>query len=200
MLQDESGKATPVQQQQIDMTQGVLEPTGNPYDLGIKGKGFFVVEDGNGTKLTRDGQFMINADGYMVNKEGARVMGAAGPIFMPDYLKVSEQGDGSKDLEVAKDGTIRLNGEVYEKLQIVKVNDVSKLERQGTNYFTAPDSAITMDNESTVLQGHIESGNVDPLTEMVDMMQTSKLFETQQRAIRSSDEMLGRATRQLGSV
>jgi len=188
----------PVPQQQVDMQQGVLEPTNNPLDFGIKGKGFFVVQSEGGKQLTRDGRMHFNSDGFLVDENGSRVMGASGPIHMPEYLKATSEGNEKAQLEVAKDGTIRLDGEVFDQLRIVKVEDTSQLKRKGSNYLSAPEQAMIDDKSSNVMQGYYESSNVDPLNEMVDMMKTSKMFESQQRAITTTDQMLGRATQQLG--
>lgn len=189
-------RSTP--QQQIDMRQGVLEPTNNMLDFGIKGEGFFVVESENGTHLTRDGRMHFNSDGYLVDEKGSRVMGDSGPIHMPEYMKATgESGEQSK-LEVAKDGTIRLDNEVFDRLRVVKAEDTSQLERKGNNYFSAPDKALIEDRSSNVLQGYYESGNVDALEEMVDMMKTTKMFESQQRAMTTTDQMVGQATSKLG--
>lgn len=187
-----------VPQQQIDMRQGVLEPTNNMLDFGIKGEGFFVVEDENGTHLTRDGRMHFNSDGYLVDDKGARVMGDSGPIHMPEYMKATGESGEQAKLEVAKDGTIRLNNEVFDQLKVVKVEDTSHLERKGNNYFSAPGNALIDDQSSNVLQGYYESGNVDALEEMVDMMKTTKMFESQQRAMTTTDQMVGQATSKLG--
>ena len=188
-----------VPMQQVDMKQGVLEPTGNTFDFGIKGKGFFVVKGEGNTHLSRDGRFSMNPDGYLVNSQGDKVMGQSGSIHIPEYMKATGQGEEAK-LEVASDGTIRLNNEIYDKLNIVKVNDPANLERRGSNYFRAPEEALRPDSSSTVMQGYYEKGNVNPLNEMVDMMRTTKMFESQQRAITTSNEMLGQVTKKLGRV
>jgi flagellar basal body rod protein FlgG len=188
----------PVPQQQIDMQQGVLEPTKNPLDFGIKGKGFFVVKNENGLQLTRDGRMHFNSNGYLVDENGSRVMGDSGAIHMPEYLKATgENGDQAK-LDVAKDGTIRLDNKVFDKLRVVKVEDTAQLERKGSNYLNAPQQALVEDQSSSVMQGYYETSNVDPLNEMVDMMKTTKMFESQQRAITTTDQMLGKATQELG--
>lgn len=189
-----------VPMQQVDMKQGVLEPTGNTFDFGIKGKGFFVVKGEEGTHLTRDGRFSMSPNGYLVNSQGDKVMGQSGSIHIPEYMKATGQPGKETKLEVASDGTIRLNNEIFDKLNIVKVNDAASLERRGSNYFSAPEEALVRDNSSTVMQGYYEKGNVNPLNEMVDMMRTTKMFESQQRAITTTNEMLGQATRKLGKV
>lgn len=184
--------------QQVDMTQGVLEPTSNELDFGIRGEGFFVVEGENGQLLTRDGRMHVDSDGYLVDGRGSKVLGDAGPIHMPQYLQATGKSGEKVSIEVAQDGTIRLNEEVFDRLRIVRVEDTSRLERKGSNYFDAPSNQLVQDGSSQIMQGYYEAGNVNPLDEMVDMMQTTKMFESQQRAIRTTDEMLGQATSKLG--
>lgn len=201
MVQQEiNGKSVSrlVPQEQIDMQQGVLKPTHNPLDFGLKGKGFFVVKDKNGTHLTRDGRMHFDTDGYLVDGNGAHVMGDSGAIYMPEYMKATGGDAESAQIEVAKDGTIRLDNKVFDRMRIVKVEDTSKLKREGKNYLTAPEKSLTDDRSSSVMQGFYEAGNVNPLNEMVDMMKTTKMFESQQRAIRTTSEMLGKVTSKLG--
>lgn len=188
-----------VPMQEINMDQGVLEPTGNPFDFGIDGEGFFAVEEDGETYLTRDGRFHLDSDGYLKNNQGANVIGSSGAIHVPEYFQAIGESSGGVDLEVGKDGTLRLNGEVYDQIRVVGVDDTSNLERKGSNYFSAPESSLTnVTEKSYVMQGFYEKGNVEPLQEMVDMMRNSQMFEAQQRAMRTTDETLGQATSSLG--
>ncbi|SMO95708.1 flagellar hook-basal body protein [Gracilimonas mengyeensis] len=187
-----------VPMQRINLNQGVLEPTGNEFDLGINGDGFFMVEQDGQNMLTRDGRFHLDPDGFLVNGSGAKVMGNSGEIDLSDYFMA--QGDGEMPkLEIAKDGTISLNDRPIDKLRMVNVEDSSQLQRKGSAYFTVEDeSMLTDDNTGTIMQGYFEKGNVEPLAEMVDMMQNTKMFESQQRALKTSDELLSRVSTQLG--
>jgi flagellar basal body rod protein FlgG len=188
-----------VPMQVADLSQGVLEPTGNTFDFGIDGQGFFVVKEEGETFLTRDGRFHINADGYLVNSQGANVMGSSGPVHIPEFFQVTEEGQGAAKLEVAKDGTIRLNNEVHDKLRIARVDDPAGLERRGNSYFAAGNPGyIQEDDSSIIMQGYYEKGNVEPLNEMVDMMRNMQMFEAQQRAMRTTDETLAQVTSSLG--
>ncbi|SHG14078.1 flagellar basal-body rod protein FlgF/flagellar basal-body rod protein FlgG [Fodinibius roseus] len=188
-----------IPRQHLDMSQGVLEATNNEFDFAIKGEGFFMVEGQNGERqLTRDGRFHIDPDGFLVDGNGSKVIGNGGPINMPDLIRATEANNGGGGMEVATDGTIRINDEVYDQIRTVGVEDPSQLERQGSNYFKATEEMLTEDHSSSIMQGYFEKGNVNPLNEMVDMMQTVKTFESQQRAIRTTDEMLGQATSKLG--
>lgn len=185
--------------QQVNLTQGVLEPTGNEFDIGLKGEGFFMVEQDGNSYLTRDGRFHIDSDGYLKNSQGGNVIGSGGAIHIPEYFQAADTDQGEVDFEVAKDGTIRLNNEVYDQLRVLNVDNPQYLERKGGTYFTVADGAtVTEDESSTVMQGYYEKGNVEPLQEMVNMMQNSQMFEAQQRAMRSTDETLAQATSSLG--
>ena len=185
--------------QHINLDQGILEPTGNQFDLAINGDGFFMVEEDGERFLTRDGRFHLSADGNLVNSSGAQVQGDAGPIQLSELLQTKDEHGGAITLEIAKDGTVRVNDSVIDKIQVMKVEDPSDLTRKGNTYFTVENEDLLSDEETgTVMQGYFEKGNVQPLNEMVDMMRSSQMFESQQRAMKTTDEMLSSVTTTLG--
>lgn len=187
-----------VPMQSINLDQGILEPTGNEFDMGINGEGFFMVEDNDTNYLTRDGRFHLDSNGTLVNNMGAKVMGEAGEIQLAEYFQASVEGSGMPHLEIAKDGTIRLDGHAIDKLRIVHVEDSSTLQRKGNAYFSVSESLIKEEATGTVMQGYYEKGNVQPLAEMVDMMKNMQMFESQQRALKTTDEILSHVTTNLG--
>ncbi|MGB0345863.1 MAG: flagellar hook-basal body protein [Balneolaceae bacterium] len=186
---------------QVNLDQGILEPTGNEFDVAINGEGFFKVQDGEQEYLTRDGRFSLNSDGILVNSNGAQVMGESGPIQLTQLFQSNSETGGQNQLEISKDGTILINGNAQDKIQIVKVDDPTVLERQGSTYFTVKDE-IELSDEGTgmVMQGYFEKGNVEPLAEMVDMMRNMQMFESQQRALKTTDDMLSQVTSRLGRL
>lgn len=184
--------------QTLRMAQGALESTDNPFDFAIQGNGFFVVKNQDGQFLTRNGRFKLNAEGYLVDKQGGLVQGEGGPIYLPQLLQT---GSTSTDISVnvAKDGTVRVEDEIVGKLKIVTVDKARNLKRQTNSYLSVRQGATVIpDRSSEVVQGYYESGNVNPLNELVSMTKTMRLFESQQRAMRTTDEMLSRVTSRLG--
>lgn len=184
--------------QTMRMQQGTLESTSNPLDFAVEGEGFFVVENTEGQFLTRNGRFKLDSEGYLVDKSGGMVQGETGAIHLPQLVR---SGSTSTDItvDVAKDGTIRVEGEDVGKLKVVEVDQVSKLERRTNSYLYAPPgTAVEVDESSQIVQGFYESGNVNPLTELVDMTKNMRMFESQQRAMRTTDDMLSQATTRLG--
>ena len=188
-----------VPMQQISLEQGELEPTGGTFDFAIVGNGFFVVEDEGQANLTRNGRFHLDSDDYLRNDRGGHVIGQSGRIHIPEYFHAMDQQQGEARLDVAKDGTIRLNDEVYDQIRVVRTGDPSTLERRGNTYFTAPGAILMQqDPESEIVQGYFEKGNVQTLSEMADMVKNMQMFEAQQRAMKTTDELLSHATHTLG--
>lgn len=185
--------------QTMNMEPGSLEKTGNTFDFAIEGNGFFQVEHNNQLFLTRNGRFGLDAEGYLRDENGALVQGSGGAIFLPQFYQLAQQENREVIVEVAKDGTIRLNGEIQDKIRLVRVDDVSQLERR-TNSYLAPGNGqrVYSDPNSFVNQGFYETGNVNPLEEMVEMTTNLRLFETQQRVMRTHDEILSRVSTDLG--
>lgn len=184
--------------QTLRMQQGSLEATGNPFDFAIEGDGFFLIENENGSFLSRDGRFELNREGFLVDKNGGMVQGEGGAIHLPQFVN---SGSGSQDIhiEAAKDGTIKVEGTVIDKIQVLTVDDVSSLERRTNAYLAVPgEGQLIMDENSQIAQGFYETGNVNPLQELLDMTRNMRMFETQQRVMRTHDEMLSQATSQLG--
>ena len=184
--------------QTIDMTQGVLEGTGNSFDMAIEGDGFFTVQEGDRTYLTRNGRFHLDNEGILVDDKGNPVLGTNGLIELNELVNGTENSDIT-EFKVNQDGTIYINGNEKSKIAILKPSKVSDLERHGNGYFKVDTiSSLLPDDSSKIHQGFYEKGNVQPLNEMVDMMQNMQLFESQQKAMRTTDELLGKITSQLG--
>ena len=106
--------------------------------------------------------------------EGGKVLGEAGPI----QLELGQR------LDVAPDGSIKVDGDIYDRLRIV---DAAELRPQGASQWRA-DSEI-FDSEARIVQGALEGSNADPIQGMTDLIQTSRYFEMYQKAMQTSDEM-----------
>ena len=57
----------------LDLSQGTVQPTGNPLDLALQGNGFFQIATAQGTRLTRDGSFQRSNDGTLTTQQGEAV-------------------------------------------------------------------------------------------------------------------------------
>ncbi|MFQ5705964.1 MAG: flagellar hook-basal body protein [bacterium] len=180
----------------LDLTQGSLVGTERPLDLAISGDGFFVVETSEGAAYTRNGQFTLNAEGVLTTLDGKVVLGEGGAIEInidqktPNQILINEQGE------------ILLDGNLIDKLQIVAPENPNKLLKAGANLFKLADETTSMQPVElvSVKQGFLEESNVNPMLEMIAMMENLQHFQMDQKIIKTEDEMLGRAANNIGRV
>lgn len=171
--------------------QGSLIKTDGLVDMALQGDGFFTVQTETGTAYTRDGKFSIDAEGYLVTKEGYPVIGANGPVEIgEDFLA------NGGELTVGEEGEITLNGAFIDQLQLVKFEDNRSLTKMDDNLYTAGSEALPY--EGTVIQGYTEASNVNPVTAMVDMITVSRAYEANQKMIQVHDTLLGKAVNEVG--
>jgi len=180
--------------QTSDMSPGTLKQTGNPLDVALGGDGFFVTqpEGGGGPHYTRAGHFVVGNDGTLRTPNGKQVMGEGGAIQVPL--------DAEEDISIAKDGTITAGERRVGTLKVVTVDDPGQMERRQGAAFRAGDAAPRPMEDPTVLQGKVEMSNVSPIEEMTDMIETARQYESQQRSLQTTNEVLSRATQELGQL
>jgi len=158
---------------------GELRYTGNSLDLAIVGDGFFSVQTPNGTLYTRNGAFTLDQQRRLVTQSGFPVLGQGGPIMLPVGTEIT----------VKQDGTIFVDGLEAGRLQIVRFEDESKLVAAGTTLFQAtPEAGLTNVQEPNVRQGYREMSNVNPVSELVNLIVTARLYEAAQRTLQALSE------------
>ncbi len=173
-------------------TQGNLNNTGNNLDLAIQGRGFFQVLQPDGTlAYTRDGSFQVNAQGQVVNSSGYALQPA---ITIPAGAQsVSIGTDGVVSVMVpgqtapTQVGTIQLADFINPPgLQTVGGNLAVESAASGSP--TSGNPGLT--GLGTLVQGSVESSNVNVVTEMVNMIETQRAYEMNSKAVQTTDQML----------
>ena len=85
-------------------TQGAFKQTQNDFDMALEGKGFFCLETEDGERYSRNGSFLIDRDGFLVTKDGYKVLGENGPIqIKKNNFMVDEDGNVFENLEYSDD-------------------------------------------------------------------------------------------------
>ncbi len=169
----------------IDLTQGHFNSTGNPTDLALDGKGFFTIQGADGQKLlTRDGSFQLNQDGRLVTANGgyAVLNDGGSPIVLDPKMGITVGSQG----EIMQRDSLAGGGA---KLGIVNVSDPRQIIKLGRNLMTVrnPDALTAVPPQTVVLQGHLEDSDVDPTTEMVNMISGMRAFEANAKMISYAD-------------
>jgi flagellar basal-body rod protein FlgG, Gram-negative bacteria len=180
-------------------TQGNLTQTGNALDLAVQGRGFFQVLLPDGTfAYTRDGSFQINAQGELVTSSGYAVQPG---ITIPD---------GAQSITIGSDGvvSVQLAGQSAPvqigSLQLVDFVNPAGLQPRGENLLlesaaSGPAQVGTpgLNGLGTIVQGSLESSNVNVVEELVNMIETQRAYEMNSKAISTTDRMLEYVTNQL---
>jgi len=177
-------------------TQGNPQASGNSKDVMVNGSGYFGVLLPDGTAAyTRDGSFQTDSNGQLVTASGFVVQPA---ITVPS---------NALSLTVARDGTVSvtLPGTIAPSqigsLQLTTFVNPAGLESKGENLYVEtgasgnPQTNAPGTNGAGVLmQGYIETSNVNVAEEMVNMIQTQRAYELNSKAITTSDQMLQKLT------
>ncbi len=179
-----------------DYTEGPLHETGNTYDLAIAGRGFFAIEFTNkagvtSTKYTRDGNFTLTEEGYLVTKDGDFVLDEDGERIELDPLLSSE---------ILENGAIYQDGDLVATIGVTDFEDYNYLEHYGETLFQPVDGATEQDAEGQIISGYLEHSNVQVVKEMVDMINVSRAYETNQKIVQTYDTSLEIAVNQLGKL
>ncbi len=179
-----------------DYGQGNLIETSNPLDFAISGKGFFVIKTENGPQLTRNGRFNISVDGYIVTKQGNKVMGKKGPISINNLSM-----DKDKKLTISLNGEIKYGNEVIDTLLIADMNNPELSERAPGGNFTTDNAGfqIASPNTYNIKQGYQEESNINPIKEMEAMILLNTEYDSARKVINFLDRSLGQAN-QIGKV
>lgn len=177
----------------IDFSQGLLQSTGNSFDLALSGKGLFVVTGPSGPLYTRNGSFHMDEQSRLVSAEGY-------PLQSPDGVPL--QLDPAKSAEVSTDGTVLQGGQPVGSLQIVSIQDQGSLAKVGHSYFRMLDPAAKPSpaKDVQVHQGKLESSNVSPAESAVRLVSVMRQFEMLQRAISLGAEMNRKAVEEVARV
>ncbi|HWQ94441.1 MAG TPA: flagellar basal-body rod protein FlgG [Gammaproteobacteria bacterium] len=173
-------------------TQGNLVQTSNPLDMAIQGRGFFQVNTPDGTlAYTRDGSFQVDAQGQMVTSNGYILQPA---ITVPqNTISVTVGSDGVVSALVAGSTAPTQIG----NLQLADFINPTGLQPIGENLYresTASGSPQTgnpgLTGLGTLVQGSVESSNVNVVEELVNMIETQRAYEMNSKAISTADQML----------
>ncbi len=181
-----------VERNWTDFSPGALTATGNPTDLALEGRGFFVVNGPSGSLYTRSGSFRISPSGEVRTIEGFAVRAAGGGV-----LRI----DPARSFEVSREGGVFQNGQEAGRLELVDFNAAEALAKQAGAYFRLADPKLAPSPaRPEVHQGQLEAANFSPAEAAIRLVGVMRQFETLQRAISLAGEMNRRAVEEVARV
>jgi flagellar basal-body rod protein FlgG len=172
--------------------QGNLSQTQNNLDVAISGRGYFLITLPNGqTSYTRAGSFNLSSQGQIVTQDGYTVQ--PGLTIPQNTIAITINTSGQVSATI--DGQV--NPQTVGQIELAVFPNEAGLQAIGNNlYLETPASgaASTGVAESTgfgkTLQSFLETSNVNPVTEITNLITAQRAYEMNSKVISSSDEML----------
>lgn len=173
-------------------TQGALRETGERLDIAIDGQGFLEVQLPDGrTGFTRDGSLKVSSTGQITNSQGYPLL--SGATSVPQ---------GTVGISIAPTGEVTVtdgqgNQNLLFTFELVRFNNPGGLRSIGGNLYEETEASGTpelgspaQDGFGRVLQGYVETSNVNVVEEMVNMITAQRAYEINSKAIQTSEEMM----------
>lgn len=175
-----------------NFSQGSLKITNNPFDFALEGDGFFEVLTPNGIRYTRNGSFTRSPEGRLVTKQGHPVLmeQLADEPIQDRFINV-----GSSSWSVGPRGELMIDQQVVGRFSILTAEDKDIFHKEGNSLYSLRETINGPMEKATnfkVHQGSIEKSNINIVNEMTEMIKTTRLFESTQKAIQAYDQMNGR--------
>lgn len=167
---------------------GGLETTHRPLDIALPQGTYLAVETPAGTRYTRMGN-LRDMDGCLT-VGGYRVLGTSGPIAL----------EAGKVYSISDDGSVVADDETVDSLSVFSFSGDYELEKEGNGLLRLIGGYATQIESPRVLVGVLEKSTVDPVSEMVALITSMRVYEAAQRALRSHDETLEQAVNRVGRV
>ncbi len=184
----------PVSTESVDFSNGGMVNTKNPLDFAIQGNGFFGVQQNNGETLyTRNGQFHLDVEGNLVNNQG-------GVLLSPGGRPITVDPEGGP-ISSNNQGELMQDGEVFSSFMITEFVNPQNLIRSGGGFVVGDEDPEGTEIEfPIVMQGYTEESNINPVIEMVNLIEISRAFEANQKVIQSYDDRSSKAIQALGAT
>ena len=151
----------------LDLTDGKIVSTGNPTDVAIRGSGWFAIDTPEGQRYTKDGSFVVRADGVLVNRAGLPVAASSGSLRV---LK----SDGP--VSISADGAVVAGSRVLGHLKVVEFQDSRAIRPEGNNLYNAV-SEVPRSVQANLAPGFLEISNVVGAYELINIAQLTRTYE-----------------------
>ena len=174
------------------MDAGIIEQTGRELDMAINGDGFFNVRTPDGqTAITKNGNFDLDEQGFLVLNGVGRVLGQNGEIYI-----------GESGFQVLPNGVINsANGNYIDTLLVSRpVEGITVTKIENSAFVVQNQGDLVAAENYTVLQGSLEASNVDINTELTKLIEAQRSFQLYSSAMRIVDQMDQQASTKIASV
>lgn len=157
--------------------ESYLKETENPYDMALVGKGYFNISGNNNTYLTRNGNFNIDAEGYLVLDGIGRVQGRNGDLHI-----------GGSDFSITPHGLVyNSDGVFVDRILVTAPAEGTEIRKFDNGMFIAENAEIM--DVTTVYQNHLEQSNVDMNEEYTGLIEAQRALQACASALKMVDKI-----------
>lgn len=178
----------PIQTSLIDRSPGTPRRTSTPLDIALVGDGYLEIKTDQGLAYTRLGALHLDERGRLVTQAGYPVMGTSGELILASSSPV-----------IDRTGQIFDNGKPVGQIKVVDFEHPERMRSIGGGLMVTENNSPVQDAQRVrVVQGHLESSNVDSAREMISLVETFRHFESSNRVLQAYDDIRDKAFRNLG--
>jgi flagellar basal-body rod protein FlgF len=170
---------------------GVVQTTGRPLDVAVKGNSWLAVQALDGTEAyTRAGSLEVNAEGLLTDVQGRPVVGDGGPLTIPANATVEVASDGTVSAKVGRERPQPVG-------RLKMVTPEAPMQRGTDGLFRAAEGDLAADPAARLQSGSLEGSNVNAIESMVAMIAAARQFEQQMKALQTAEQKEQSATKLL---
>ena len=174
---------------ETDFRQGALQVNNDPLSVAIEGEGFMEVQTPFGARYTRDGALSINADGFLTTKGGDLIQGQLGSL----------SGLSAEKMKILPSGEVFEGDKFIGQIKTVKFSNQNNLQKIGDNLFIHNgDSSEVEKFTGRILQGSLESSNVNPMKNLTNLILAHRSYEAMQKSLKAHDDALKTVQEKVG--
>jgi flagellar basal-body rod protein FlgF len=178
----------------ISERSGAMNKTGNPLDVAVQGKGWLAIQTPSGTAYTRDGRMQILESGELQTLNGYPILDAGNAPIQLD--------PSAGPPKISRDGMITQNGRRVGAIGLFSVDTsggYSRMENSAIVPSNTPTPIVSFAADG-ILQGFVEESNVNPVSEMTNLIMVTRAFDGLQTSIEESESSLKKAIQILGGA
>ena len=172
-----------------DMTAGAITQTDQPLDLAVEAQAMIAVQADDGTEAyTRRGDLSVSADGILQNGDGRPVIGATGPISVPQDAKITIAADGSV-MALASGAAKGTPPDVVDKIKLASPGGSNIAKGLDGLFRVQGGGVLPADDNARVQSGALEQSNVSTSAVLVDMLEAQRLFEIRTKLVSTAKDV-----------
>lgn len=182
-----------------DFQPGIIQTTNRDLDVAIQGKGWIAIQRDDGSEgYTRNGSLKVNENGLLQTSTGRTVLGDGGPISIPPDVRITVGKDGT--VSSVNNGQLPGPTNILGRIKLVNPPEAD-LVRGNDGLFELKDgNAAIADANVMIVNGALESSNVNVIESMVNMISLARQFETQMKLLENAENNANKASQLLSLV